>query len=181
MSETLVVVDDRDNFIRYAPREECHSGNGIHHRAFTILILNKNKEILLQKRKHEIWDGYWDLTNSHPLHLGDRNESYEEAAVRCLKQEWDISIEPSAIKNLFGFNYFDRYDGRCENEYCMLVVAEYSGEVKPNKEVCYEFKWVKYDELLEDVMKNQTNYTPWLVMAIKELQNHSFSRELETS
>lgn len=179
MKETLIVVDDKDNFVRYAPREECHSGQGIHHRAFVILLFNKDKKILLQKRKHRLWDNYWDLTAaSHPLHLEGRDETYEEAAAKCLKREWGISLKPPGLKNILAFNYFERYDGKCENEHCALIVGEYSGELVPDSDVCYEHKWVCLKELVIDVEKNIKNYTPWLLASIKELKNHSFAKEL---
>lgn len=176
--QILIVVDDKDKFLKYAPRKDCHTDNGIHHRAFTILILNKDKRILLQKRKHEIWDGYWDLTNSHPLHLDDKDETYEEAAIKCLKREWGISVELSELKKIFVFNYFERYDGKCENEYCALIAVEYSGKLIPNKETCYEFEWVILKDLITNVKKNSKNYTPWLVKAVNKLTKHPFVKEM---
>lgn len=176
----LIVVDEKDNFVRYAPREECHSGDGIHHRAFVILIFNKDKEILLQKRKHRLWDNYWDLTAaSHPLHLNGRNESYEEAAAKCLEREWGISLHTSELKNILAFNYFERYDGNCENEHCALLIGEYHGEPKPDNEHCYEYKWIRLEDLITRVEKSPENYTPWLLAAVRELRNHPFARELE--
>ena len=71
--QELLLVDKNDNLLgKYAPKSRCHIGTGLHHRAFTIMIRNKKGEVLLQKRKHKLWDGFWDLTNSHPLHKMDK-------------------------------------------------------------------------------------------------------------
>lgn len=179
MKETLIVVDEKDNFIRYAPREECHSGDGIRHRAFVILIFNRDKKILLQKRRHKLWDMYWDLTAaSHPLHLDGRDESYEEAAARCLKREWDIVLQPQELKNILAFNYFSRYNGSCENEHCALIVGEYTGKLNPNSDACYEYKWARLKDLISDAEKSSDAYTPWLLAAISGMKNHPLAKNL---
>jgi len=167
IEQELLLVDKNDNFLgKYAPKSRCHIGTGLHHRAFTILIRNQKGEVLLQKRKHKLWDGFWDLTNSHPLHKEDgTDETYEEAAQRCLKREWGIEIP---VKKLFGFNYFARFTKFSENEYCAFLVGEHNGEVYPNSEVAYGYKWVPLDELLKDFKIHPQNYTPWLIKALEE-------------
>jgi isopentenyl-diphosphate delta-isomerase len=166
--QMLILVDERDEFLgKYAPKGRCHAGKGLHHRAFTILISNKKGEILLQKRKHKLWDGYWDLTNSHPLHKENgKDETYSEATRRCLKREWDIEFP---LKRLFGFNYYADYGDFCENEYCLLLVGEYNDEVHPNPEVIYEYKWMPLEVLLEDIKIHPKIYTPWAIRALQEL------------
>ena len=78
--QQLLLVDEKDEFLgQYAPRSACHTGKGLHHRAFAVCLFNKSGQILLQKRKHKLWDNFWDVTAiSHPLHLLDRDESYQE-------------------------------------------------------------------------------------------------------
>lgn len=170
--QQLILVDKNDNFLgKYAPKSKCHSGNGLHHRAFTTMILNKKDEVLLQKRKHKLWDNFWDLTNSHPLHREDgTDETYEEAAQRCLKREWGIEI---LVKKLFAFNYFSQYKNNlCENEYCLFMVGQYDEEPHPNTEVAHEYKWMPLDKLLKDIKIHSQEYTPWLIKALEELEAH---------
>lgn len=164
----LILVDENDNFLgKYAPKSRCHTGRGLHHRAFTILILNKKREVLLQKRKHKLWDGYWDLTNSHPLHAEEKDEKYEQAAKCCLKREWGIEIP---VKKLFSFNYYAKYGNFCENEYCAFLVGEYNGEVYPNPKVAYGYKWMSLEKLLKDIKINREVYTPWAIRALEEYE-----------
>ena len=121
--QKLILVDEDDNPTgKYADKGECHFGTGLHHRAFVVLLENKKGEVLLQLRKHIRWDGYWDLTAiSHVLHLDDHNETYEEAALRALKDEMGISLSsgfkntggvklphPPSVQNIGGVNYFSK-------------------------------------------------------------------------
>lgn len=176
--QQLILVDGNDNFLgRYAPKSKCHIGEGLHHRAFTLLIRNQKGEVLLQKRKHKIWDGYWDLTNSHSLHLEKSvDETYERAVGRCLKREWGIDFP---VKKLFSFNYYAKFADFCENEYCVFLVGQYSGEVHPNPEVAYSYKWMPLNELVKDIKIHSEIYTPWLIKALTELQKNPSLEKVE--
>ncbi len=164
--EMLLVVDNNDNFIEYAARSECHKGRGKHHRAFVLLLYDRNKKILLQKRKSKLWDGYWDIAGaSHVLHINDKNESYEEAAERCARNEWSISTR---MKKLLAFNYFESFNGSCENEFCALLVGEFNDNVIPNKNYVHEHKWVAMKDLVKDMEENPKKYVPWAKIAVNE-------------
>ncbi len=166
----LLLVDENDYFSgKYAERENCHYGQGIHHRAFVALLQNKKGEVLLQKRKHKLWDGYWDLTAiSHVLHLENHDETYEEAANRSLKRE--MGIGKVELKKVSGFNYFAKFSKNCENEYCAILFGEYDGKVNVNSDVVYEYVWVKREEFIKDVLsQKEKKYTPWAIYSITNL------------
>lgn len=174
--QQLILVDKRDKFLgKYAPKMRCHTGEGLHHRAFTIMIFNEKGEVLLQKRKHKLWDDCWDLTNSHPLHRRDgTDETYKEAAQRCLEREWRINIP---VKSLFAFNYFAQYENNlCENEYCLFMIGQYNGQPKPNSKVAYGYRWLSFRRLLEEIKLHPQEYTPWLIVALEELEKHKRNR-----
>lgn len=165
----LLLVDDWDTFSgKYAEKERCHYGKGLHHRGFVILLQNDKGEVLLQKRKHKLWDGYWDVSAiSHVLHLTDHDETYEEAAARSLKRE--MGIINVSVKKIGGFNYFVQEEKYCENEYCAILIGEYNKAVKPNKDVVYEYKWLSRKDFLTDMKNKPQKYTPWANLAIGEL------------
>lgn len=170
-SQTILAVDDSGNFLKYIPKEEGHKGDGIHHLAVTVFVFNSKGEVLLQKRKHKIFDNIWDNTGStHQLHSNDgRDESDEEAALRCLKTEWGIgNIE---LKNLGGFNYFEKYNGLCENEFCKLLIGTYDGAIELNPEVGYGCRWVSKKDFLQELKKHPEEFTPWCKEAIKILKD----------
>lgn len=165
----LLLVDDQDNFSgKYAEKEKCHYGNGLHHRAFVSLLQNKKGEVLLQKRKHKLWNGYWDVSAiSHVLHLPDHDESYEEAANRSLKRE--MGIFGVTLTKTGAFNYFVKEGKFCENEYCAILVGNYEGKVTPNSDVVYEYAWMDRDAFITDVISNPKKYTPWTILTVAKL------------
>ena len=177
MEQTLILADDRDNVLGYAPRNECHTGKGKRHRAFVIILYNKDKKILLQHRRHKLFDKLWDLAGaSHPLHLDKGDESYTEAASRCLKIEW--GIENIRLEKIGAFNYFKEDEKNCENEHCALIAGKYDGELKSNPETAYGFRWIDLKQLLAEIDKKPEVFTPWLIEAVKILRNHDLGRNL---
>ncbi|MEN9406843.1 MAG: hypothetical protein RLZZ455_59 [Candidatus Parcubacteria bacterium] len=169
--QQLIIVDENDVPTgAYEDKGECHFGDGIHHRAFVVLLENSKGEVLLQLRKHVRWDKYWDLTAiSHVLHFSEgHDETYEEAANRSLKDE--MGIRDVSIEKIGGFNYFAKYHAHCENEYCAVLVGKYNGEVAANPDVIYEYKWMPKQEFITDVKKNPEKYTPWAIETVKFLE-----------
>ena len=94
--EKLILVDKDDNVLGYKDKLSCHEGDGILHRAFSIFIFNKKKQLLLQKRSDQklLWPLFWSNSCcSHPR----QGEDYETAIHRRLKEELNIDTE---LKNL---------------------------------------------------------------------------------
>lgn len=168
MQQIILAVDDQGQFLEYIPKEVGHRGKGRRHLAVTVLLQNSQGKVLLQKRKHQIFDNIWDITGAtHPLHFPNgTDETLEEATLRCLKDEWGIG-QVKSLKSVGAFNYFAQYGALCENEHCYLLVGEYEGEVKLDSNLGYEYKWIERGEFLEDITKNPQNYTPWAVKAAK--------------
>ncbi len=165
----LLLVDSKDNFLgEYKEKEICHTGKGFHHRAFVVCVFNRRGEILLQYRKHKRWDKYWDVAAiSHCLHLEDHDESYDEAARRALKAEMGLS--PRYLDSIGGFNYFARYGEQCENEYCSVLVTDWSRKVFPNMDVMYKYKWMGKEEFIKDCKDNPDIYAPWTILTAELL------------
>lgn len=174
--QTILLADDKGNFTgEYESKIVCHTGKGKHHLAISVFVYNSKGEILMQKRKHEVFDNIWDNTGAtHQLHLeSGKDETDEEATMRCLKVEWEIN-KVERMTNLGGFNYFAEYGKLCENEFCKLLIAEYNGEVKLNPDVGYDYKWMDKKEFLEDLKTNPEKYTPWCNAAIPLLTKNNY-------
>lgn len=168
--QTILACDDDGNFQRYISRVEGHTGKGRRHLAITVLLYKNNGQILLQRRKHKVFDNIWDFTGStHPIHKEDgTDESFEEATLRCLKDEYNI--ENVKLKNLGSFNYFQEYNSFCENEHCMMMIGEYSGNFKLNPKAGYGYKWIEKGQFLKDIERNPQKYAPWVIEGIKILK-----------
>ncbi len=83
--EIFDVVNERDEVIDRRPRSEVHR-LGLNHRAVHVLLFNSRGEIFLQKRSltKDREAGKWDSSASGHL---DSGESYDDAAVRELREE----------------------------------------------------------------------------------------------
>lgn len=161
--QTLILVDDNDKILGYEKREKCHAGKGLHHRAFVVLLENKKGEVLLQKRRHLLWDKFWDITaTTHPLHLETHDESYLEAGKRVLERE--MGIKNVSLSNIGSFNYFAKHGAYCENEYCAILTGVYQGNVLPNKDAVYEYQWMPKEEFIDKCLKNDKSFTPWTLL-----------------
>jgi isopentenyldiphosphate isomerase len=179
LSQDLVVlVDDNDAQLGYRGKEDCHSVHdgipGYHHRGLTVLVYNGRGEVLLQRRKHRVFNGVWDLAGStHPYFRDGRQESYEEAAKRCLMTEYSGLADAVVVNSSVFVNYaaIDPLDGRCcENEFCRLVVASHHGDVQHNAENAYGHAWVTLPALRNDVGNSSSKYAPWVVDLLEEVK-----------
>ncbi len=177
MEQTLILVDKNDRILGYDARSVCHTGKGKRHRAFVIALYNAKGEILLQRRKHDLFTDLWDLSAaSHPLRLGGRNESYAEAAARCVRDE--LGLTGIRFKKIGAFNYFASHGEKCENEYCALIVGKYDGTVKPNPKVTYSFKWLSLRNTLSEIRQKPETFVVWARSGARVLRNHKLGKQL---
>ena len=177
MEQTLILVDNNDRILGYAPRSVCHTGKGRRHRAFVVALYNSEGKLLLQRRKHTLFSNKWDLTGaSHPLRLKSRNESYTEAAARCVRTEF--GVRGVSFRKIGAFNYFAPQGNKCENEHCAVIVGKYDGNVQPNGKVAYGFRWTTLGETLAETRKKPESFVMWARFGTKVLKNHRLGRFL---
>lgn len=165
-TDKLVAVNIFDHAYGLIDKKECHDGNGILHRAFSVFLFNDSGELLIQQRskKKRLWPMYWSNTCcSHPR----SDEPYETAARRRLLEECSIDTE---LKYLYKFRYTARYkDIGSENECCAVLIGKSNQDIKKNPEEINDSKWISIPELIKDIEINYKNYTPWFQIEIKEL------------
>ena len=173
-NQTILACDDKGKFLEYIPKEVGHTGKGRRHLAITVLLYNSKNQVLLQRRKHKVFDNIWDFTAStHHLHREDgTDETLEEATLRALKDEY--GIKDVKVETVGSFNYFAKINGLCENEHDFLLVGLYDGETKLNSKKAYELKWVNQEDFLEDMGKNPKKYSPWANEGLKVLKKIDF-------
>lgn len=167
--QIISAVDDNGKFLEYIPRMAGHTGSGRRHLGITILVYNNKGQLLLQKRKHLVFDNIWCFSaDTHSYKFEDGDETIEEASKRALKE--DFNIDSLALENLGFFNYFERDGKYCENEYCAMVIGEYDGEVKLNPEHGYDFVWMDKKQFVNEVENNPKKWAPWVAGGIKILK-----------
>lgn len=157
--ELLVVVDEKDRVLGYKNKLECHQGEGILHRAFSIFIFNDKGEVLIQKRsgqKH-LWPHFWSNSCcSHPR----KGEELENAVQRRLAEELGIS---TPLKHLFTFQYHAKFGQvGSEREICAVYIGKSNDKIVVNPNEIAEWKWMKINDLTRELAKNPGQYTPWI-------------------
>ena len=112
MEEKFDVLNEFGEFTgEVATREECHK-KGLWHRAVYAFIIDKNSNILLQKRsaKKKLWPNMWDVTVGGHV---DAGEFGRQSLIREVKEELGIDIANDDIKYigsiLFGVPFGDIY------------------------------------------------------------------------
>lgn len=169
LDETLILVDTANTTLGYAPRGECHAGDGLLHRAIAVILVNSAGDILLQHRRSFLWDGYWDLTGAtHTFCLDGREETCEEAAQRCLRLEWDIDA-PVTVTD--AFTYFERHGDSSENEYCVVLTGRYDGPVVPQPAWAHGFQWTGAAACFAAAADPGSRYTPWARIALTRMRD----------
>ena len=156
--ENLILVDKNDTVLGYKSKVECHEGNGILHRAFSVFIFNSKNQLLLQKRSDQklLWPLYWSNSCcSHPR----QGEDYNTAIHRRLKEELGIETE---LKYLFKFQYQVAFqDTGSENELCSVYIGRSNDPIIVNKNEIAEWKFVDIDEMESEMEDNPEHFTPW--------------------
>lgn len=156
--QQLVLVDTDDQVTGSAERLDCHAGEGLLHRAFSILIFDAEGRVLLQKRSAEkqLWPGFWSNTCcGHPL----RGEAVQDAAHRRLEEEFGFRAD---LDPLFKFQYAAPFEDRgWERELCAVFVGRYSGDLSPAPEEISAWEWSGPGELSGALEHDPTRFTPW--------------------
>lgn len=162
----VVRVDKDDKKIALEDKKRAHEQGNLH-RAFSVFIFNKQRELLIQKRSNhkKLWPGFWSNTVcSHPL----PGESILQAAKRRLKEEFGFRTK---LKMHYKFEYYAEYkDIGIEHELCYVLSGKYDGTVNPDKREIADYKWIDTQQLKKQIKKSPSEYTPWFKKELKELE-----------
>ena len=121
-TEWFDIVDEQNNVIGLATREECHDGSKRLHPVVHIHIFNSEGKLLLQQRKQtkKIQPGKWDTSVGGHIQSG---EALEDAIRRETLEEVGIDIDTTQLSKIaqyvfesdiereLVFSYVYRHDG----------------------------------------------------------------------
>lgn len=163
--QMLITVDKSGKITGQATREECHKCEGKTHLAFMAILIGKKGKIILTRRSSQksLWSGIWDVTVVSHILAGETPES---AAHRRGKEEMGVEAK---FRDLGAFYYFAEHGESCENEYCHVLVGKTNDELHPNPVEISEMEEITFDELCSDINKNKNKYTPWLRLALDNI------------
>ena len=138
-NEIFDVVDEDDNVIGRATREECNSNPAIIHRAVFVLVYNDQDQILWQKRSNnkDTEPGKWVTSVSGHV---DSGEDYKDAAIRETKEELGIDVDVEFLGKFL-------YQYRKENEFSSIFRAFSNGPFYYNRDEIAKVKFMTIDEL----------------------------------
>jgi isopentenyl-diphosphate delta-isomerase len=160
--EALILVDEADRDVGFMSKDECHEGQGVLHRAFSVLIFNRDGDLLIQQRAagKRLWPLYW--SNSCCSHPRGR-ETLEVATHRRLAEELGISCP---LKFLFKFKYQAQFDATgAEHELCSVFIGRHLGPLSINSGEIADWRWISPSELASEISDlGALKYTPWFMM-----------------
>ncbi|MGQ7945204.1 isopentenyl-diphosphate Delta-isomerase [Flavobacterium sp. WC2509] len=173
--EKVILVNELDQQIGLMPKLEAHE-KAILHRAFSVFVLNDQNEIMLQQRAHQKYHSPLLWTNTCCSHQRD-GESNMEAGNRRLYEEMGFSTE---LKELFHFIYKAPFDnGLTEHELDHVMIGYYNEEPVINTEEVEAWKWMKIEDVKDDMLLNPDSYTVWFKIIFDEFYHFLEEHALE--
>lgn len=161
MKEMLDVLTEYGEFTgTVASREECHK-NGYWHRAVYGFIIDRNLNVLLQKRSlnKKLWPGKWDVT------VGGHVESGEfglQTIIRECKEELGIDVSENEIRYLVSStSVYDKNDFHNRHyDECYLIMKDIDiSKLNLQNEEVAEVKYFSKDDLLKRINDNYNGLT----------------------
>lgn len=155
--DQVILVDEADRAIGTMEKMEAHQ-KGLLHRAFSVVLINRQGELLLQKRALAKYHsgGLWTNTccsHQHP---------HEEAHViiqRRLMEEMGIEAQPTFV---YKFIYKAVLDGQLTEHECDHVyVGRFDGIPCLNPHEAADWRWMSLPALQTDMRLHPERYTFW--------------------
>jgi len=167
-SEELILVDASDNELGFLGKEECHDGDGILHRAFSLFVFNTHGELLLQKRSAEkrLWPLFWSNSCcSHPR----KGESMQVATRRRLREELGIEAR---LELIYKFVYQAQFgDLGSEHELCTVYLGKTGQAFSANTHEIADARYVSREALQAELRTRPEEFTPWFKTEWERLCN----------
>jgi len=142
------------------------------HLAFSCYVFNDKGELLVTQRAHskKVWPDVW--TNSvcgHPA----PSEDMLDAIKRRLNYELGMTASDFELVVPKYIYKTPPYKGVIEHEFCPVYFARATSEVKPNPEEVEAFKWVSWQEFVNQAESDKLDaWSWWCKDQIKLLKDH---------
>lgn len=160
----VILVNENDEPIGSSLKLQAHIDARLH-RAFSVLIFNSDKQLLLQQRAYGKYHtpGLWTNTCcSHPF----PNEDTETAAKRRLQDEMGMCTN---LTFLFKFMYQHRFDnGLTEHEIDHVFIGHTDTLPLINLAEVNDYKYMTLDEIVSDIALHPESYTAWFKILMSQ-------------
>jgi len=167
-TESLIRVDEDDNELGILSKGECHDGQGVLHRAFSLFLFDHQGRLLIQQRSAEkrLWPLFWaNSCCSHPR----AGETMAEATERRLLDELGVR---TPLHFIYKFRYQADYEGLgSEHELCWVYVGRVDQfQLSPNPLELASWRFVSPEDLARMMTNPGEHLTPWFRMEWEALQ-----------
>lgn len=166
--EQVILVDQNDEPIGTMGKMEAHE-KALLHRAFSVFVMNKNGETMLQQRAAHKYHSplLWTNTCCSHQRVGETNI---EAGKRRLQEEMGFQTD---LKELFSFTYKAAFDnGLTEHEFDHVMMGEFEGNPEINPDEVAAWKWMKPADIKKDIEANPDQYTEWFKIIFEKFYSH---------
>ena len=165
----LAQIDKDDNILGKIEKWQAHRNN-ILHRGFTAILYYQDK-IILQYRKHPVFDRVYDLSfSSHQIYINNRLQDDVSAIISALKREWNLSkdclIEPPKFVKKFYYQVKDPNSNYFEHEIDYIYEIKLKKLPQPNLKYAYGMNIVDQFKI-KTLPKLFPNLAPWVKIIIK--------------
>jgi isopentenyl-diphosphate delta-isomerase len=150
------------------PKMEAHE-KAILHRAFSVFILNKEGQLMLQQRAlHKYHSpGLWTNTCCSHQRMGETNL---EAGARRLQEEMGFE---TPLEELFSFIYKAPFDnGLTEHELDHVLLGHHNAVPEINTEEVASWKWMDLDQVAKEIITMPDQYTVWFKIIFDRFYKH---------
>jgi len=169
----VILVNRQDEELGTMPKIEAHQ-KALLHRAFSVFVMNRKGEVMLQQRAPNKYHSpnLWTNTCCSHQRLGESNI---EAGMRRLKEEMGFRTE---LKEIFSFIYKAPFEnGLTEHEFDHVLLGYYEGEPHINPGEVANWKWMLSEDIKMDMEANTSSYTTWFRIIFSRFYDHIFQKE----
>jgi isopentenyl-diphosphate delta-isomerase len=164
------LVNEAGQAIGESTVDDAHQAPGLLHRAFSVLLVDPQGRVLLQRRAA--------VKTRFPLRWGNSccghpapGQSLTDAANRRLREE--LGAGPVDLTEIGVYAYYaeDPGTGRIEFEYDHVLRGELSPDdpLLPDPDEVADLRWVDPAGLAAEIDADQRRYAPWLGGVIDRL------------
>ncbi len=170
----IVKVNKKDEVLGPIERWQAHQ-DGTLHRGFTVII-KINEHVIIQKRKHRVFDNVFDLSfSSHQTFVNNKIEKIDEAVKTAFRREWFFKGKILDLKFLEKYYYKekDKQTSFEEHEINYLFLLNLKGKIEHNPKFAYGMDQLTIDNLPKKF--KQFNFAPWVKkISISKINQYLF-------
>jgi isopentenyl-diphosphate Delta-isomerase len=157
------LVSDDGTAVGSATVTAAHEPPGQLHRAFSVLIVDREGRFLLQRRAavKTRFAGRWgNACCGHPAPGEELCASAERRLAEELGLRW-VALKPVGVHRYMAS---DRESGRVEHEYDHVLVGRVGDDAifRPDPAEVSELRWMSVDDLRSGLVEETDRYVPWL-------------------